>query len=290
MTNTRYLIAKYIPDLRRVEPRNVGVVVWSTCGVAGRFLAEKPGRPGEVDGRSIPPFVTSFDAYKQWIEFWQTQLQRPELTALDGAQRASRNSEQFLDVLQSYGKGNFVLADGGIVLDRVCEDDVGDLLDHLFYLLVDAGSPEEPRDPTLDELCEGVIEKTRARENPNFRIGYEVTCKVSGDTEERFEFSYALANGTPQRLYQRVPLSRKRTLLRKTIHDSAWMFEKVLGASLIKAEHAVALVNTSDEQLAEPEVGKLLKVLASVARIVNVADEHEATQEFAQLPSLSGHP
>ena len=58
MSTPRYLIAKYIPDLQRVEPQNIGVIVWAPGVAAARFAAEKADRPGEVDGRSIPSFVT----------------------------------------------------------------------------------------------------------------------------------------------------------------------------------------------------------------------------------------
>lgn len=54
MNTPRYLIAKYIPDLRRMEPRNIGVIVWSPQGVAARFAAEKADTDGDVDGRSLP--------------------------------------------------------------------------------------------------------------------------------------------------------------------------------------------------------------------------------------------
>jgi hypothetical protein len=71
----RYLVAKYISDLQRMEPRNIGIVVCASGVTCARFLGEKPGRPGHVDGRKVPPFVTSVAAYKQWIEFWRGEFE-----------------------------------------------------------------------------------------------------------------------------------------------------------------------------------------------------------------------
>jgi len=98
MNTTKYLLAKYIPDLHRFEPRNIGVIVWSPLGIEARFLAEYPNRPGEVDGRSIPGFVTSASAYKQWVRYWRdaisgtsirpTRLHRS--VATDGARQLRR--------------------------------------------------------------------------------------------------------------------------------------------------------------------------------------------------------
>jgi hypothetical protein len=42
-----------------MEPRNIGGVVWSRGEVAVQFAAERHEQPGEVDGRSVPGFVTS---------------------------------------------------------------------------------------------------------------------------------------------------------------------------------------------------------------------------------------
>ena len=55
-----YLVAKYISDLHRMEPRNIGIIVWTRSAVSARFVAERPNKPGEIDGRSIPPFVRAW--------------------------------------------------------------------------------------------------------------------------------------------------------------------------------------------------------------------------------------
>lgn len=61
-TSVRYLVAKYIPELLRNEPRNVGVIVWTPEKVDARFWGEN----GEdnVDGRKIPEWVRSQTTYK----------------------------------------------------------------------------------------------------------------------------------------------------------------------------------------------------------------------------------
>lgn len=69
MSAVRYLVAKYVPDLRRMEPKNIGVVVWSDGVVAARFAAECPEKSGTVDDRCVPGFVRSLSAYKQWVRF-----------------------------------------------------------------------------------------------------------------------------------------------------------------------------------------------------------------------------
>ena len=40
MNTPRYLLAKYIPDHLRMEPRNIGVVLWAEGNVTARFFGE----------------------------------------------------------------------------------------------------------------------------------------------------------------------------------------------------------------------------------------------------------
>ena len=76
MSKCTYLLAKYIGDLRRFEPKNIGVIVLTEQSVAGRFVAERSAKLGEVDGRSIPSFVSSASSYRQWISYWRDLIQR----------------------------------------------------------------------------------------------------------------------------------------------------------------------------------------------------------------------
>ena len=113
MPGPRYFLAKYVPDLTRMEPRNVGVIVWTPEGVDARFLAETPDRPGEVDGRSIPSFVTNAQAYKQWVAYWRKELDRWEIEPTRGGPAVPRSSPDFLDALARKGRGNFLLTSAG---------------------------------------------------------------------------------------------------------------------------------------------------------------------------------
>lgn len=288
MNAPRYYLAKYIPDLRRVEPRNIGVMVWTPRGISARFLAEKPERLGEVDGRSIPSFVTSTSAYKQWIQYWRAELDRPEVeSVVVPGKHISRDCPDYMQVLAEASKGNFVLAEAGFLLDQV--QDVEEATEFLFTSLVDSGMQEEPRDPTLDEVCDRLIEQTNLSNDPNFHSGFEVKCKIAEDVEDRFEFSHAYKNGSIKRLYQRVPLAKRKGAQRKNIHDAAWMFERVTQSDIVSRDNAVALVYAPSEIASETDVQRWLKVLGTVSRVVNVSNENEAHHEFAGLPALAFH-
>lgn len=288
MNATKYLLAKYIADLHRFEPRNVGVIVWSPGGVEARFLAEFPGRPGEVDGRSIPGFVTSPSAYKQWVRYWRDAVSGPSFKPLSGGEVLSVSSPAFLEALQQTGRGNFVLVDAGVVLDAVSEEELPTLADQLFAQLVEAGTPEEPRDPDLDLVCDELLERTRLNTHKNFYTNYPVRCQVN-NVEEEYVFSHAFANGTLQKLYQRLAIPKGKARLRKNVHDAAWSFEQVFKQRIVEPQNAGVLVYVTPEQAAQSDIDKSLKLLGSLTRVINLRDAQVGQQEFEPLAKLPEH-
>ncbi len=288
-----YYLAKHIPDLHRHEPRNVGVIVWMPGGeVAARFLAEKPGEPGVVDGRSIPPFVVSEGAYRQWVKFWRGYVaaDRPE-HPLTGA-AINRGDAEYMAALSQASRGQFVLEEGGEVIDTYDEESIEVLADSLFAGLVEDLANDEPRDPTLNDVCERLIAESGLNPDENFKRQFPVTCRVGGTdgVDEHYQFSYAYKNGSLKRLYQQVAIPKRRKAIEKNSRASAWMFEQVVKAQLIPSKDDVtALIYASDAQMAEPDVARAVGVLSGVGRVLNVANENAAREEFAALPALTTH-
>ncbi|MBL0035369.1 MAG: hypothetical protein IPP26_06275 [Flavobacteriales bacterium] len=132
MSTTSYILATYIPHMQRFEPRNIGVLVWSPQGVAARFIAERAERPGEVDGRSIPAFVTSPSAYKQWVQYWREMLRHQTFTAPESGKLVALSSPEFMQAVLETGRGNFVLAEPGEIWNAEPGEDVTVTADRLF--------------------------------------------------------------------------------------------------------------------------------------------------------------
>jgi hypothetical protein len=256
-----------------MEPKNIGVIVWTQEAVCARFVAERADRPGDIDGRSVPSFVTSTPAYKQWVEFWRESLQSKP-------RRAGRVLHNWAEHLKQTSRGNFCLTDGGTILGEITENEITEVADDLFRRLVEPSSSEELKDVALDQVADDVIRRLRLIQNANFHTRYKVDCRVAPNVTEQFEFSHAYRNGRLKRLYQRVPLAGKRTNLRRVVHDSAWMFEKVVGQAIVRREDAVALVYAGETQKKDPAISWSFDVLGSVARVANLADPNEALTAF----------
>jgi hypothetical protein len=282
-TETKYLLAKYIPDLRRQEPRNIGIIVWSSEGLEARFLGERDDDADTIDGRCVPPFVTSLNAYKQWVRYWRTEIEKSEIKPVSGGEPVAKDLPEFTEVLKTANRGNFVLEDGGRLLDKVDVEELPRVASELFNALVETGSQDESRDLKLDEVCDELLEMTKLAANPYFHNSFQVECPVPG-THETFVFSHAYKRIAVERLYQRVHLPRKRkSFLKKNFHDAAWTFEKVIDAKIIERERTGALVYVADEQRSDSQIQNALQVLGSVTRVINLNDREVALQEFLRV-------
>ncbi|MCX5960672.1 MAG: hypothetical protein NT053_12860 [Cyanobacteria bacterium] len=288
MTTTKYLLAKYIPDLQRFEPRNIGVIVWSPLGVEARFLAEYSNRPGEVDGRSIPGFVTSTSAYRQWIRYWRDAITETSIRPLGDSALVSSSSPDFIEALQQTARGNFAVVDAGSVLDDITEEELPTVADQLFTQLIEVNTPDEPRDVGFDELCDALMMRAKLKTHLNFHDRYRVNCTIRG-VEEEFLFSHAIANGTLERAYQRFPIPRRKTQLQKNRDATAWMFESLMKSDIITSDKIVLLVDATAEQISQAEVEKSIRLLSSMSRVVNILDEAGALAEFGAAAQLPAH-
>lgn len=131
----RYVILRYIPDLMRMEPRNVGVIVQSDEGIVhqihGRFVPESLSDRGEARA--------SFRAWREWFDH--------ELHArIAHALVPKRTSEAYLSYLASRCTGNYQLTEPLRVQAEVdLNGAAGFLCSRL--VLTPGGSPSRPRTP-----------------------------------------------------------------------------------------------------------------------------------------------
>jgi len=122
--NGRFLLAKYVSDLERGEPRNIGVLVWTKGAVSYRFVD-----PHKVD------YVADVENCEQWIEYWQDLASQKKIQVFSDRPVTNRSS-RFLDAIQKTQKGNYLLGSGGHVFDEVTVDNIDDVAAFLFDRMV----------------------------------------------------------------------------------------------------------------------------------------------------------
>src|SRR5579872_826727 len=94
---SRYLIARYIKDLARMEPRNIGVILFPSDGhVLARFLGEKKG---DLDLRVVRSQVTHTQTYRQWIDYWRYTMHKSSI-------------KEVADKILASSRGNYQVTEG----------------------------------------------------------------------------------------------------------------------------------------------------------------------------------
>ncbi len=123
-----YQIIRYVADLRRMEPQNIGVLVQSATQLRHRVwthfrpLGDKP----------------DFDSanFRKWREFFEEEVNGPQIALF----QPPRHSPEFLEYLQSRCKGNYVVTRPLHVAMRT--ENIDKVTEYLYETLV--RSPEEP--------------------------------------------------------------------------------------------------------------------------------------------------
>lgn len=263
----KFLVAKYVPNLRRMEPKNIGVVAWAPGAVSGRFLGEK--RNGTTTVKA-PSFVAGENKriYSMWIASWRELLSRGEVDLDGGRRTATLDSEEFLDGFRESSRGNYVLAEAGESLDSVRPADIGSFTDFLFDELVEQPKPavvesdKQQEDRELRRAFSAVIDAAGLKGSRNYFADIAWPCRIRG-TVQPFHFDGATmsANGQLQTVMQRVSL-----LKNDSVASTAFKFQGVRESDSVEQEHCFAAYY-ADEQLEEDdrrtEAVRLLKTLGN---------------------------
>jgi hypothetical protein len=282
----RYIVAKYVPELLRNEPRNVGVIVWTPEKVDARFWGENGG--GDVDGRKVPEWVQSQPTYKEWVHFWRNCIVHGAVQTKDKTIHA--DTVKFLDALKEQtGNANYILGDTGSVTDEIEPSDLPALTSYLFDILVDRETDEETAKNAyqLERACNKVIRKTRVFNDKRFIRDKGVFCKITEGVNELFQFDYYYGgNGDPTWLSKRVPLGTRQ--LNKHVDSTAWQFEKVIRSGVIPKERGAALIMPTEKQRSDEQVQRAINVLHTVTRVIDLNDQAERLEhELNELPGVS---
>lgn len=152
----KYQIIRYVPDLKRMEPQNIGVVVQDVDGASCKLWTHF--RP--LGDR--PDF--DYQNFRKWREFFEMEVNGPQIEMF----QPPRHSEEFLEYLQSRCKGNYTITRP---LHAVMEtSDLEDVRDELYQMLV--RSPEEEEKPAKQPVkrFKQQLEKKKLDRNPFLHV------------------------------------------------------------------------------------------------------------------------
>lgn len=118
-----YWIAKYVPDLFRNEPKNIGVFVQFNDTFSARFLGEDSDQ--RIDKRKLRSFRNA-DVYEQWVDYWRDLINKGDI-----------------DRLNSHTSGNYIIQNRGKVTNIDKDDNIQNVLNFLFTKLISETGPSD---------------------------------------------------------------------------------------------------------------------------------------------------
>ena len=271
----RFLLAKYIPDLSRMEPRNIGVIVWIRGKISCRFL-EAPG------------FLNEDSAYERWCEFWKHETSGSSIQPLRG-KPIPIEDPGCLDALMSTQDGNFQLCDSGELMETVRIRDISKAVDSLFDELVAVKQPRSKKEHaiTFAKECDQLITESGLRSFQGFRAKYDLTGNVYG-IKKHMQFHYGIDDseqGRPLALFQRVNVDHD-----SSVHDAALKIHSAVSEEKrVPRNRCIAMIQSG--QIARSSNGaednhKLLKSLCLVIDIDDVVNARKQLAETINNPHL----
>lgn len=262
--NTQWLVAKYIPDMCRREPANVGVILIEPSGAAhGRFRAVRSD--GTLDRRSAR-FAASADNYQAHLHYWR-HLMEHGFSAGDVA-----------EAIRPIGDESYFLEFGGERLSASPDPtDPAILLDQLYATLVE--ETPESANLSVSELAETVI-RMLALPHGALQRGYRLEGKL-GEARDPLIFDYRFDNGVVN-LMRNVPLSFADQRSWDAVHATVYSFRSARGLPIApgKDQRHIGFVKPRP---GDTELDGQLAILQSEAEVIDVSDPDRAKGELAEL-------
>lgn len=249
-----WLVAKYMDDLQRREPRNVGVLLFTDHGVADRFQGQREDET--IDGRSTTVAGDQLRNYKAWVAYWRDRAQQ------------HRDDPRAL-LTPTTGDASYYLDFGGEQL--LGEREPSSLLDELFAALVHVPTPTTT--PSVRAAAERIFDDLgiRVHRKPELRHRHNGVDDVL-----RFDFRYD--NGRPHLMKAVAPGAGSAAW--NAVHQTAYLFEKMALVEALREPHGISLVQGTTAELSGP-----LDLLRSYGPLIDL-ERPGATHDVARALSL----
>lgn len=280
MANCRYLVAKYVPDVFRNEPVNVGVMTWIEGRVCWRFLGQRGD--GFINGKApgIVGRIKSVQNYKQWVESWVHHLQSGTIQTRQHGIVPS-DSPEFMDAMSIYGSGNYVLESGGELAEGADSGEIKDVTDYLFDSLVKIGDEEKDQYKSADEVRDQLLKEADVIMDPRVKMNWPVPLQLRGK-DFKPEFNLYIGNGTPEVLGHMVPLTAQGRTAQNSARAAELLFLRVLDAQILPLEKCIAFVYTREDEEHSEANDKSIDELSAVATILDITrDRQSAVQKIS---------
>jgi hypothetical protein len=264
MTTATWYLVRYMPDLQRREPRNVGVVLRTGDGLwLSKFIGEKDD--GNIDGRHLRRYDISSEVYKTWVRYFR--------------RKAADDSWPDVQRMQSARIRNYFTEQGGQYLGRISSSQ--SLLDDLYSRLVEEEtlpalpSSVKPLSPT--DYLVSRVDEVLARAGVQPQRDVEVEARY-GDKTDTVPFRYSYKNGQ----VHLMDLVTTRKNAQEAAKDSRELRARVQGVR--DAGNIKSFVAFYDRDfIPHDELEHILRPIEGLSLTVDINQKTDATQSIRQI-------
>lgn len=256
--NAQFLLAKYVPEVHRMEPRNVGVVVWYRGRAEGRF----------IDERSAPFLLDPVD-YREHVDEWKSMVAQGRIDGR-GGESVSIDSPEFLAALRRTSHEQYFFVDAGFLTEKISVRELPHVADFLYSDLVDTSHVRQaPRGDTFDVACKRLLSDSGLAS----RVvkGFQVQCDVYG-VRKPLKFSYGAGDDMrPNGVLQRVTLDREAS-----VHDAALKIKCLTSDHKLEPHQCGIIVMAPPESARSELECENLEILSRLGAIIDLARFEDA--------------
>lgn len=265
------LIAKYIADPKRMEPRNLGVILLVDDEGYSKFIGENES--GVIDTKPRFIFRKNFPVYQDWVEYWNSKINSPKFSGKLREELTRSRSE------------NYAIVDAGNVMNKIGSPEL--TLNDLFEQLVHANSIVDDREQQpsniLKRNADQFFETTKVSSHPNFHEKFTIRESIHG-VQNALPFSYGIGiSGELQGIFEdpkavfqltnpQQPKEFQSTVLK--LGTASKKIDKNRCASIICVDHA---------ELKNWRVDDACRTLEKVGVVINLANTDEAQDAIESM-------
>ncbi len=266
----RFLLAKYVRDLDRMEPRNIGVFLWARGNLSAKFL----------EAGAASEFVTEMDVYSRWVKYWTKAITAGEIQPRRG-DPVPTSDPASLDALLATQKGNYILTDAGELMESIRKKDSSKAVDFLFRELVATTTKNAAKDDRhgFADRCVALLRKAGLAGREDFKEHYPVEVAVYG-VPQSLHFSYGLGASHPDALMQRVQLTNEQSIT----SSATKLHSLIIGSGILPKKYCRALIRKSDMSTKSAKEG--YRMLEGICEVIDV----EADDAAGRLADLAPNP
>lgn len=264
MSSPRFLLAKYVPNLSRMEPKNIGLIFWNNGVMRSRFVESN-----DAD------FIDEPLVFDGWVEFWNQTI-ATDFIHMPGREPIAKSDATCIDALASHRDGKFFLVDAGIVPQDVPAKDNDKAVDFLFGELVATSPTHEHKkaSPSLSAQCDSLLSNVKLLPNDELIPRKAIDCTFKGITRS-LHCDYFIGNGHPRAILQRANLTNEQQ-----VNSAAWLVSSLTEQASISTDVCRILFRGSDVANESAEQG--LRQLESLCPAIDI-EEKSAKRSIEKL-------